>query len=220
MGIFDKLKKKDGAVRCSLVGACHHARESENGKRKCSHRFDCGRFDDASLEKRSVSKPEMPLYPPCSLSTLSLDGTMPSISMTGSSSGAKEGALAVVGHRRQKGMTDGGAEFFFLCFLPFRPPLSNSFSQASAAAAATAAAAPTPAPSKHATTDTELANSTPRADPALLALLHKADAPVESVVDLVGGTPMVRLRRSVPPEGAVVLAKLESLQPNSSVKDR
>ena len=133
MGIFDKLKKKDGAVRCSLVGACHHARESENGKRKCSHRFDCGRFDDASLEKRSVSKPEMPLYPPCSLSTLSLDGTMPSISMTGSSSGAKEGALAVVGHRRQKGMTDGGAEFFFLCFfredmhvlLEFFPPFFN-----------------------------------------------------------------------------------------------
>ena len=97
----------------------------------------------------------------------------------------------------------------------------NPFSLAvSQAAAAAAAAAPSPAPSAHATTDTELANATPRVDGALAALLHKADSPVESVVDLVGGTPMVRLRRSVPPEGAVVLAKLESLQPNSSVKDR
>ena len=60
----------------------------------------------------------------------------------------------------------------------------------------------------------------PLEDGAVAALLHKSDSPVDSVVDLVGGTPMVRLRKSVPPGGAVVLAKLESLQPNSSVKDR
>ena len=43
-----------------------------------------------------------------------------------------------------------------------------------------------------------------------------------SVVDLVGGTPLVRLRKVVPrsKDTAKVFAKLESLQPNSSVKDR
>lgn len=61
----------------------------------------------------------------------------------------------------------------------------------------------------------------PAVDPALTAsLLHKADAPVDSVVALVGGTPIVQLGKSVPAGGATVLAKLESLQPNSSVKDR
>lgn len=114
-----------------------------------------------------------------------------------------------------------------LVFFPFldlflNNPFSFSLSQAATAAAANAAA-PSSAPSSaHPTTDTELANATPRvADGTpLAALLRKADAPAESVVDLIGGTPMVRLRRSVPPGGAVVLAKLESLQPNSSVKDR
>ena len=43
---------------------------------------------------------------------------------------------------------------------------------------------------------------------------------MDSVVALVGGTPVVRLSKSVPGAGATVLAKLESLQPNSSVKDR
>ena len=57
-------------------------------------------------------------------------------------------------------------------------------------------------------------------DASVAALLHKADAPVESVVDLIGGTPLVRLSRCVPGAGATVLAKLESMQPNSSVKDR
>jgi hypothetical protein len=94
------------------------------------------------------------------------------------------------------------------------------FSLLSSLQASAAAAAPSPVPSSHATTDTELANATPRVDGAVAALLHKSDSPVDSVVDLVGGTPMVRLRKSVPPGGAVVLAKLESLQPNSSVKDR
>jgi cysteine synthase A len=42
----------------------------------------------------------------------------------------------------------------------------------------------------------------------------------ESVLDLVGGTPLVRLNRVVPPGGASVLAKMESLNPGGSVKDR
>ncbi len=42
----------------------------------------------------------------------------------------------------------------------------------------------------------------------------------QSVLDLVGGTPLVRLTRLPKPEGATVLAKLESLNPGGSVKDR
>ena len=130
--------------------------------------------------------------------------------------------LEVVGPR---GGIDVGIDFCFLLFPVSYPFDSLSFqpspSQASAAAAAKAAAKdPSPVPSPHTTTDTELANATPRIDGAVATLLHKSDSPVDSVVDLIGGTPLVRLRRSVPPGGAVVLAKLESLQPNSSVKDR
>jgi cysteine synthase A len=42
----------------------------------------------------------------------------------------------------------------------------------------------------------------------------------ESVLELVGRTPLVRLNRVVPPGAATVLAKLESLNPAGSVKDR
>ena len=42
----------------------------------------------------------------------------------------------------------------------------------------------------------------------------------ESVLDLVGGTPMVRLRRMVADGWAEVVAKLESLNPAGSIKDR
>jgi len=42
----------------------------------------------------------------------------------------------------------------------------------------------------------------------------------DSVLDLIGGTPMVRLRRLPRPDGAAVVAKLESLNPGGSVKDR
>lgn len=101
-----------------------------------------------------------------------------------------------------------------------RPPPTSSLRLFLCQAASAAAAAPSPVASPHTTTDTELANATPRIDGAVASLLHKADSPVDSVIDLIGGTPLVRLRKSVPPEGAVVLAKLESLQPNSSVKDR
>ena len=41
-----------------------------------------------------------------------------------------------------------------------------------------------------------------------------------SVLDLVGGTPLVRLNRIPKPGGAAVLAKMESLNPGGSVKDR
>jgi cysteine synthase A len=42
----------------------------------------------------------------------------------------------------------------------------------------------------------------------------------ESVLDLVGGTPLVRLNRLPRAGGATVLAKMESLNPGGSVKDR
>jgi cysteine synthase A len=41
-----------------------------------------------------------------------------------------------------------------------------------------------------------------------------------SVLDLVGGTPLVRLNRLPKPGGATVLAKMESINPGGSVKDR
>ncbi|MEW6232023.1 MAG: cysteine synthase A [Chloroflexota bacterium] len=43
---------------------------------------------------------------------------------------------------------------------------------------------------------------------------------VESVLELIGDTPLVRLRRLVPERAAQVLAKLESRNPAGSVKDR
>ncbi len=42
----------------------------------------------------------------------------------------------------------------------------------------------------------------------------------DSVLDLVGGTPIVRLNKVVQPGAAEVLAKVESLNPAGSVKDR
>jgi cysteine synthase A len=41
-----------------------------------------------------------------------------------------------------------------------------------------------------------------------------------SVLELIGRTPMVRLNRLPAPEGAVVVAKLESVNPGGSIKDR
>ena len=43
---------------------------------------------------------------------------------------------------------------------------------------------------------------------------------VDSVLDLIGNTPLVRLRRLVPEGSAAISAKLESLNPAGSVKDR
>ncbi len=48
----------------------------------------------------------------------------------------------------------------------------------------------------------------------------RAAPPVESILEAVGGTPVVRLRRVVPAGAAAVLAKLESFNPGGSVKDR
>jgi cysteine synthase A len=42
----------------------------------------------------------------------------------------------------------------------------------------------------------------------------------DSVLDLIGGTPLVRLRRLPKPGGASVVAKIESRNPGGSVKDR
>ena len=43
---------------------------------------------------------------------------------------------------------------------------------------------------------------------------------VDSVLDLIGRTPMVRLNRLPKPGSAAILAKMESLNPGGSVKDR
>ncbi|NLA57337.1 MAG: cysteine synthase A [Firmicutes bacterium] len=43
---------------------------------------------------------------------------------------------------------------------------------------------------------------------------------VDSVLDLIGGTPIVKLQRLPRPQGAEVYAKLESFNPGGSVKDR
>jgi cysteine synthase A len=42
----------------------------------------------------------------------------------------------------------------------------------------------------------------------------------DNITDLVGGTPMLRLKRLVPPVSADLFAKLEYLNPGGSVKDR
>ncbi|MGE0599873.1 MAG: cysteine synthase A [Dehalococcoidia bacterium] len=42
----------------------------------------------------------------------------------------------------------------------------------------------------------------------------------DSVLDLIGSTPLVRLRHIVPQDSATVLGKMESLNPGGSVKDR
>ena len=47
-----------------------------------------------------------------------------------------------------------------------------------------------------------------------------AELIADSVLDLVGDTPLVRLRRVVPEGSAEVLGKMESLNPAGSVKDR
>ena len=40
------------------------------------------------------------------------------------------------------------------------------------------------------------------------------------ILDAIGGTPLVRLRRLAPENGAEVLVKLECLNPTGSMKDR
>ena len=43
---------------------------------------------------------------------------------------------------------------------------------------------------------------------------------VDGVLDLIGDTPVVRIRRACDPRGATLWAKLESLNPGGSIKDR
>src|ERR1700736_5616724 len=50
--------------------------------------------------------------------------------------------------------------------------------------------------------------------------LRTAPAIAENITELVGGTPMLHLRRLSPETGAEVYAKLEFLNPGGSVKDR
>src|SRR5512138_744207 len=48
----------------------------------------------------------------------------------------------------------------------------------------------------------------------------RAAPPLETILEAVGGTPVVRLSRVTDPAGAAVYAKLESFNPGGSVKDR
>jgi cysteine synthase A len=48
----------------------------------------------------------------------------------------------------------------------------------------------------------------------------RAAPPLDSILEAIGGTPVVRLRRVIPADAATVLAKLESFEPGGSVKDR
>ncbi len=48
----------------------------------------------------------------------------------------------------------------------------------------------------------------------------RAGPPLETILEAVGGTPVVRLARVVPAGAAEVFAKLESFNPGGSVKDR
>ncbi|MFN8523143.1 MAG: cysteine synthase A [Chloroflexota bacterium] len=50
--------------------------------------------------------------------------------------------------------------------------------------------------------------------------MPSADGVAASVVELIGNTPLVSLNRVVPTGGAAVLAKVESLNPAGSIKDR
>jgi len=43
---------------------------------------------------------------------------------------------------------------------------------------------------------------------------------LNSILDLIGSTPLVRLNRLPGRDSATVLAKLESLNPGGSIKDR
>ena len=54
----------------------------------------------------------------------------------------------------------------------------------------------------------------------LKASVRAGEEIADSVLDLVGNTPLVRLHRVVPEGSAELLAKLESLNPSGSIKDR
>lgn len=54
----------------------------------------------------------------------------------------------------------------------------------------------------------------------MIAVHGRPRAPLASILDAVGGTPMVRLRRVIPEGSATVFAKCEHLNPGGSAKDR
>ena len=54
----------------------------------------------------------------------------------------------------------------------------------------------------------------------LKASVRSGEEIADSVLDLVGNTPLVRLHSVVPEGAAEILCKLESLNPAGSVKDR
>jgi cysteine synthase A len=54
----------------------------------------------------------------------------------------------------------------------------------------------------------------------LRASVRAGEEIADSVLDVIGNTPMIRLHRVVPEGSAEILAKLESLNPAGSVKDR
>ncbi len=49
---------------------------------------------------------------------------------------------------------------------------------------------------------------------------NASPAPVDSVLDLIGRTPMIRIRRLVPNSRVTLYAKLEGFNPTGSIKDR
>ncbi len=51
-------------------------------------------------------------------------------------------------------------------------------------------------------------------------MLEKFRLKSENSLELIGGTPLVKLNRVVPSNGADIYAKLESANPGGSVKDR
>ncbi len=54
----------------------------------------------------------------------------------------------------------------------------------------------------------------------LKASVRAGEEIADSVLDVIGNTPLVRLHRVVPEGAAEVLGKMESLNPGGSVKDR
>src|SRR5262249_54114533 len=61
---------------------------------------------------------------------------------------------------------------------------------------------------------------TSASDSAVSAFAHGEDGLVGSVLDAIGNTPVVRLRKVVPPGAGEVIVKLEYFNPTGSYKDR
>ena len=55
---------------------------------------------------------------------------------------------------------------------------------------------------------------------SLMSLLDKSKTYVKNSLELIGSTPLVKLDRITPQNGAKIFGKLESCNPGGSVKDR